>query len=219
MWGKLSRVHVVLFGCLLTAASCLLSMPAVGRPSNQSAFDFPARLGSWQLLERAELEEGELAMLRAHDHWQRIYECPQTNQRIIATLVSGPSGPLVCHQPEVCYARSEFCSHSEIRTWSTPTGADRFRIQTLEPRDVERPAMTICYAWHDGSNWKAPKMPRLQLAGRSSLQRLQVSMRHAPGSTTDAQSVMEEFLLAAVEATQQLQTGIAERPTPSQSSR
>jgi hypothetical protein len=215
----LTRLQAALLGCLLAADSCLLSLVTNSPQSQERALDLPEVLGTWELLEQGQLDESELTMLQAHDHWQRVYRCQQTSQLVIATLVAGASGPLVCHQPEVCYARNEFSSYTETQLWSAPRSEDQFRFQTFEPRDLERPAMTICYAWHDGDRWRAPGIPRLRLAGRSSLQRLQVSMRHPTGSAPDAQQALQQFLMAAVDATHPMQARLAVIPNPSEGSR
>jgi hypothetical protein len=213
MGCTLNRFQIVLLGCSLAAVSSLIT------PSSRATFPphrvlaLPEMLGSWELLEEGQLEESELRILQANDHWRRIYQCRKTKQVVVVTLVVGASGPLTCHQPEVCYARNEFCSHSDASLWTVPDRRDRFRFQTLEPRQVERPALTISYAWHDGDLWRAPTVPRIQLAGCAALQRLQISIRHPTGMAQDARAALQQFVQLAVDATAENQTRVAALPT------
>lgn len=210
MLANPTRFQAALLGFSLAAASCMLSLATDKRRADAPALELPQVLDSWKLLEQGELDEDETTMLQAHDHWRRVYQCQETKQRVVVTLVTGASGPLVCHQPAVCYALNEYSSYSEPRLWNAPQGNDEFRFQTFEPRDLSRPAMTVCYAWHDGHRWSAPQVPRLRLAGRSSLQRLQISMQHPTGCDTDAQAAIRQFLSAAVDATRASESPISQ---------
>ena len=211
---KITRFQAVGMACSVALVSCLV-LPALHPDvSPQCAFDLPATLGSWELLKQGTLQENELKILHASDHWQRVYQRSESKQIVVVTLVVGPSGPLASHQPEVCYARNEFCSYRDASLWNVPNRDDTFRFQTLEPRQVERAAMTIAYAWHDGDSWRAPRVPRVQLSGNSALQRIQITMRHPSGMTHDAQTAMQEFVQFAVEATDELNSRFASRPTP-----
>lgn len=197
---KITRLKVTLLGCGLAFTSCLFTAAFHPAVSLRCAFELPQTLGTWQLLQQESPTPGELRILQATDHWQRVYQCQETEQIVVVTLIAGPAGPLLSHQPEVCYARNEFSTHSDASIRAVPQRHDRFRFQTLEPRQTTQSAMTIAYAWHDGENWTAPRMPRFQLAGHATLQRLQLNMRHPSGHVREAESAMQQFVQLMLDA-------------------
>ena len=56
-------------------------------------FELPPTLGSWQLLEQDVLPEDDLATFDATQHWRRTYQCIETKQVIVATMIAGATGP------------------------------------------------------------------------------------------------------------------------------
>jgi hypothetical protein len=218
MARTLNRFHIVLLGCSLAAVSSLITPSSRATVSPQRILALPEMLGSWELLEEGQLAESELRILQANDHWRRIYQCRKTKQIVVVTLVAGASGPLTCHQPETCYARNEFCSHSDASLWTVPDRQDHFRFQTLEPRQVERPALTVSYAWHDGDLWRAPAVPRIQLAPCAALQRLQISIRHPSGMARDARAALQQFVQLTVNAVEVKQASNTPRLNPTRTS-
>ena len=195
-----THLRASMLGCSLAVAASLLTPTSRSEVPRALTFDAPEVLGCWELQEHGQLRASELRLLQARDHWRRIYRCRETQQLVVVTLIAGPSGPLVSHRPEVCYARNEFCSHSESALWATASRRHEFRFQTLEPRLVERPAITIAYAWHDGDHWRAPVLPRFSFAGHAGLQKLQISMRHPAGATRQASAAIQQFIQLSVDA-------------------
>lgn len=196
----LTRLRATMLGCGLAFTSCLMSTASHPTVPLKCAFELPPILGSWQLLKQESPAASELSILQATDHWQRVYQCQKTQKVVVATLIAGAAGPLASHQPEVCYARHEFCAHSDARIWTVPERRDSFRFQTLEPRQPTESALTIAYAWHDGTNWTAPGLPRFQLAGHASLQRLQLNMRHPGGLSRAAEVALRQFVQLILDA-------------------
>ena len=190
-----------MLGCSLSVAACLLTPPPHSEVSRASTFDVPEVLGGWELQQqRGQLQTSELRLLQADDHWRRIYHCRETQQVVVVTWIAGPSGPLVSHQPEVCYARNEFYLGSESTRWATASRRQDFRFQTLKPRLFERPAITIAHAWHDGNRWQAPDSPRFSFAGHAGLQKLQISIRHPVGTTRQATAAIQQFIQLTIDA-------------------
>ena len=208
------RFQAALLGCGLAVASCLVTPTSHSEVPRQPTFELPDTLGPWELLEQGTLQESELRILQASDHWRRVYQCRDTKEIVDVTLIAGASGPVASHQPEICYSRNEFSSPSDARLWTVPERSDTFRFHTFEPRQFERPALTIAYAWHDGVRWRVPRVPRLQLAGHAVLQRLQRTMRHPSGMARDAQAAMRQFIQLAVDAADARQSRHAPFPTP-----
>lgn len=195
----LTRLPAAVLGCGLTITGCLLmtvSRPAA--PLRVAAFALPDRLGPWTLLKCEQLPSDELKILHADDHWRRVYRQRDTGQYLVATLVVGDGGPLACHHPEICWSRAEFDSFTDSLPWTVPQQTDEFRIQTLLPRQIEQPARTFAYAWHDGDRWRSPEMPRLRLAGYPVLQQLQISMPHPAGMKQKARTALQQFIQLAV---------------------
>lgn len=201
MAGTFTRFQAALLGCGLAATSCLITASSHRAMPQQNAMTLPERLGPWKLLRREDLHESELSILQATNHWRSVYQYGETGQTVIVTLVAGASGPLASHHPQICYSRKEFSSYGDAGQWTVPERNDTFRFQTFEPRQFERPSLTIAYAWYDGDRWRAPVVPRIQLAGHPVLQRLQFTMRHHSGMTRDMRNIMQNFVELAVNAT------------------
>lgn len=197
MTRTFTRFQAAVVGCSLALASCLAAHGWRPDSRQQAAFALPNTLGTWELVEQATLQERQVQILQAGDHWRRVYRCKEHRDVMVVTMLSGAAGPLVAHLPEVCYDQNEFCAHSELQWWTVPQRHDRFCFQTLDPRQLERPAMTVAYAWHDRKRWRAPRYPRFRLAGHGSLQRLQVTMRHPRGMNRRARSAMQQFIKLA----------------------
>ncbi len=214
MAGTFTRFQAALLGCGLAVVSCLITPASHLEVPPHGAFELPETLGSWELLEQGNLQQSELEILHASDHWRRVYRCRETNKTVVVTLVAGASGPLASHQPEICYARSEFFAHGDALLWTVPERSDQFWLRTLEPRQFEQRSLTIAYAWHDGERWMAPRIPRLQLAGRATLQRLQITMRHRSGMAPAARIAIQQFAQLAVDAVDIMQSRPAPVPTP-----
>ena len=208
----ITRLQAALLGCGMAIASCLAT--AASRPNvpQSCAFELPKVLDSWQLLRKENPDQSELRILQSSDQWQCVYQCQDTEQVVVVTLLAGAAGPLASHQPEVCYARDEYRSHSDAHVWTVPERGDKFRFQTLEPRRIMQPALTIAYAWHDGVLWRAPRVPRLQLAGHATLQRLQITMRHPSGMAHDAEATLQRFLRLTLDATDTPQSRVTSPP-------
>ena len=198
--GTTTRLQAALLGCGLAITNCLITSVSHTAAPQPTGFELPEILGSWKLREQAALQPSELSILQATDHWRRIYQCRKNGQIVIVTLLAGAGGPLASHHSETCHARNEFCSHGDTLLWSVPERPDQFRFQTLEPRQVERPALTVAYGWHDGDRWSAPRIPRLQLAGHAALHRLQITLRHPNGMSREARAAMQQFIQLTVEA-------------------
>ncbi|WP_182864767.1 exosortase-associated EpsI family protein [Rhodopirellula sp. JC639] len=190
----MTRSKIAVLGCLLSLTSCLVTSGWRTAPPPRCAFEPAATLGPWQLLERDELEPRELEILQASDHWRAAYRHPQTGQVVVVTLIAGAAGPLASHSPETCYARQEYRSLSDAVVWKLPETSDNFRFQTLHPRNVDQPALTIAYGWHDGTRWSSPRSPRFQFAGRPTLQRMLVTTRHPGGLTAAARQTLQQVL-------------------------
>lgn len=206
-----ARLKAVVVGCALAALSCFATPQSYlerAEPHctfyrctfNRCTFRLNETLGAWDRLEQRELQPSELRVLQARDHWQCVYQHRETKQIVVVTLIAAEGGALTSHVPETCYARKDYCSLSEAIVWNVPDRSDTFRFQTLAPRMIDQPAVTIGYAWDDGRRWTAPQYPRFQLAGHATLQRLLITMRHPNGMGADARQAMQQFLELTVNA-------------------
>ncbi len=200
MTRTFTRFQAASVGCALAVASCLLTPASYCELPHQGACQLPDTVGPFELLEEVTLKQSELRVLEASDHWRRIYQDRDAKNTVDVTVVIGASGPMASHRPEICYSRRDFSLHGDAWLWTVPERHDTFCFQTFAPRQVDRPALTIAYAWHDGDSWRVPRVPRLELAGHAVVQRLQITMRHPHGRAPDARAAMQQFLQLALEA-------------------
>ena len=195
----LNRFTATLAGCLLTTASCLIPANLPRQPERCGQFELPPTLGTWQLLKQDVLPDDDLAIFDATQHWRRTYQCIETKQVIVATMIAGATGPLASHQPDICYARKDYRAiGGQVTHRASLNQADEFQYQTFESRTAGCSALTVAYAWHDGQRWCVPIIPRIQLAGCASLRRLQVTVAHPSGTSLAAQQTLQQFVKLAV---------------------
>jgi hypothetical protein len=194
---EIQRLWAALAGCVLSLISCVL-VPTTAASPQSLVLELPRRIGSWEMLRQDMLGPHELEMLQASDYRRRVYRCQETGRLLTATIVAGPSGPLACHQPEVCYGRNEYCTHSRAWVWRVPEREDEFRLLTLESLSIQQPTLTLAYAWHAEDRWRAPLVPRFQFFGNKTLQRLTVAMPHAAGAEDAAELAVQQFIKLVV---------------------
>ena len=198
---RCNRMSACLLGAALSAVSCVSLPRARQMPTTDVTFELPDLVGSWELISQPAIPPRELEILQADDSWRRIYRCRETDQLLVATLIAGNGGPLSCHLPETCVSRSIYCVGPSTSVWQLLPTQHRFWIQTYFPRQIDSTALTVAYAWHDGLSWRAPQMPRFQLAGHSKLQRLQVTVQHENGRSAEAKAAIQRFVRASMQST------------------
>jgi hypothetical protein len=131
------------------------------------------------------------------------YRNVATEANVIVTLMSGPSGPLAAHTPEVCYS-SKACvidSVPELLEIDLADGTKcELRVVNLVPRNDNHEPLTVIYGWNDGTTWKAPAptWSRAVYAGTQSLVKLQAAIvttgDSSAASTKDRQAQLKKFL-------------------------
>lgn len=163
----------------------------------------PDQIDVWTITKREKISGAALEMLECTANGNLAYRNVDTEANVVVTVMSGPSGPLAAHTPEVCYSSKAYVVDSvpELLEVDLPDGTQcELRVVNLVPRSDNHEPLTVIYGWNDGSTWKAPAptWSRAVYAGTQSLVKLQVAILtngdSSVASTKDRQSQLKQFL-------------------------
>ena len=178
-------------GCLLTLAAIWLS-PSDGNPGS-NLLRAKESTDDWERLEEDRLTSREIILLGVHDHWRWTYRHRATGMLATVTWLRGECGPLVSHQPDVCYRHEALCSDGRATTWKHPGSNDQFRIQSFRGRSISSHSVTVLHAWSTGDGWAAPAYPRLSFAMTNQIQRMQISLHHPTAGHEEARNAIKQL--------------------------
>ena len=171
--------------------------------TQQQIDQLPDQIDVWTITNREEISGPALELLDCTANGNLVYRNVDTEANAIVTVMSGPSGPLAAHTPEVCYSSKAYVIDSvpELLKIELADGTKcELRVVNLVPRSDNHEPLTVIYGWNDGSTWKAPAptWSRAVYAGTQSLVKLQVAILtngdSSVASTKDRQSQLKQFL-------------------------
>ena len=171
--------------------------------SQDQVDQLPDQIDVWTITNREEISGAALELLECTAHGNLAYRNVETEANVILTLMSGPSGPLAAHTPEVCYSSKAYVIDSvpELLEIDLADGNKcELRVVNLVPRSDTHEPLTVIYGWHDGTTWKAPAptWARAVYAGTQSIVKLQVAIAttgdSSVASTKDRQTQLRDFL-------------------------
>jgi hypothetical protein len=94
----------------------------------------------------------------------RRYFSPSRNQYAVTSLISGPSGAVSTHAPDVCYPASGYKTVKEPRREAIDLpggGTARYYVAEFEKRTATRvERQRVRWAWSADGQWDAPDRPR-----------------------------------------------------------
>ncbi len=177
------------FGLVLVAALTVLSGVIHGYMSNRWGLsqdllaaarkleNLPDRFATWELQSSYELGDRVARELQCAGYVVREYRDQETTLPVTVTVLIGPSGPMSVHVPEICLGSRDFTKLDEPRlvVLKGPDAENQeFWCQTFRANNLNGDVCRIYYAWSDGGPWSAPKNPRLTLADRPYLYKIQL---------------------------------------------
>ncbi len=159
--------------------------------SQEQIDGLPDELADWSLVGRAPLDKKVAELLACRSHGNLFYKHATTDADIVVTVLSGASGPLSAHTPEVCYSSQAFLIQPETERLELKLddgSAPQFRVVDLTPRGEHNRPMTVIYAWHDGESWRSPSpgWSRFVYAGTKSLVKVQVAIITTNDASTES---------------------------------
>lgn len=171
--------------------------------TQQQVDEMPDQFDVWTITNRDSLGKAALGLLECTANGNLAYRNVDTEASVVVTLMSGPSGPLAAHTPEVCYSSKAFVIESlpELLELELADGTkSELRVVNLVPRNDNHNPLTVIYGWHNGTTWKAPAptWSRAVYAGTQSLVKIQAAIvttgDSSVASTKDRQAQLKKFL-------------------------
>ncbi len=171
--------------------------------SQQQIDGLPDVLAAWAIVNREPIDEQAIELLLCRSHGNLSYKNSLTQADIVVTVLSGPSGPLAAHTPEVCYSSQAYLIRSEsdqLELKLDDGSVSRFRVVDLTPRGENHKPLTVIYGWHDGNGWRSPSPGwcRIAYAGSKSLVKVQAAIVTTDDasneSVKDRQQQLKAFL-------------------------
>jgi hypothetical protein len=105
------------------------------------------------------------------------YVNEQTGDTVDMVVLVGETGPLSTHSPEVCYSSREYqvVSEPESQKIESAAGPAEFLSMTLSSDGLDGSLLRVWYAWHNGTQWRAPRNARIALRAEPFLYKIQIA--------------------------------------------
>ncbi|MBI2805109.1 MAG: exosortase-associated EpsI family protein [Planctomycetes bacterium] len=159
----------------------------------------PTVVGDWDARD-VTTDHAAFAQAGANAYWMRVYENRKTKTEVLVILMTGRSGKMAVHTPEICYGGAGYeLRETPAAVAFTADGADRFWTAHFAKPGGAVQHLRLFWAWNARGEWKASTVPRWQFLGEPLLYKLYVSRGLEPGPgvapTNDpAAQFLREFL-------------------------
>jgi hypothetical protein len=135
----------------------------------------PMNFGEWVGTD-APLDPKIIRVAEATGTISRVYVNRHTGTRIDVLLLTGPTGPIGSHTPDVCYGGLGYSMQGTANpvriTWGGGS-ADFWNARFEKKAGTDRP-LQVLWAWGVDGDWEASSNPRADFALRSTLNKLYV---------------------------------------------
>lgn len=169
------------------------SMSAAARNVEQ----LPANFGHWRGAGDEPLSDNVVKILECAGYMLRTYVNEATGEQVKAAVLTGPSGTMAVHTPELCYSSRNYTLDGQRTVVEIPRAdgaADSFWTVIFRGNDVNAQSLRVYYAWSTGDRWAAAEDPRFSLAGSPAAYKIQVAAMVPPGSEAGEGDVCRRFL-------------------------
>jgi hypothetical protein len=147
--------------------------------------DVPTRIGSWESISQATINDEFQRIAGLSAYVQRTYRDRLTGASVTMLLMCGEPGPVSVHPPEACYSGQgyEVVAGSrqtvEISLEEALAGSKvkpQFKSARFAKPGVIAPSQPqIFWAWSDDGHWRVPENTRFEFAGSPILCKLYVT--------------------------------------------
>lgn len=162
----------------------------------------PMDVGNWKGTDE-EVNQEEFAASNCDKCVSRVYRNEITGESVSVYLVSGVSRHITIHTPDWCYVGAGFEMESEQEPFTMRCGANvkdaEFLTTTFRKEDrLGSNRLRIFWAFTDNGDWKSPRNPKPEYAGRPAMFKVYLitgaGPRMAQAANSPAVAFGEEFL-------------------------
>jgi hypothetical protein len=176
----------------------------------------PIDVGSWKgqslELDRAQLTIGGIA-----GYLTRNYVNAANGTEVTVLIVTGRSGPISLHPPEVCYAGRGYEMTAQARREVGPipgVAPATFSVGDLVKTDgLQADRLKIYWAWKADGPWMSPGDPRMTFARHPALYKMYVIRKMVEGEKEAHADACVEFLHEFLPACEQALAPTAREPS------
>jgi hypothetical protein len=184
--------------------------------------DLPPRLGPWRLVKTLKMESDVRKSLQCAAALHGIYTNDQTGDSVIVAVLTGPSGPLSVHTPEICYSAADYELAGQRQEWTVlDKRGQSHGLWTIyaSSRHSTRPNLRVVYGWSLGDAWRAVRGPRFALAGVPVVYKLQLTgpardQQREPALSPGRDDPSHDFLARFLTEIQPRLISTSRRPIP-----
>jgi hypothetical protein len=147
------------------------------RFARDTLHDIPRTLGPWRMTQEQVIDERTTRLLQLQAAIHRTYIHRATGRSVSMALLYGPSGPLGVHDPEICYSSQAYELQGRRDRVSIRVGGhvQEFWGLAMRSLDDHQGGLRVVFGWRSGKCWEAANLPRVELAQRGHVFKLQVS--------------------------------------------
>lgn len=159
--------------------------------------ELPDRFGAWRRVQRNELDEIELQMLRPYGYLEGVYVDRETGAQVTCFVLVGPTGETAVHNPEICYSSRNFSVVGERRPAVIDSGQrspDELWSMTFRENNARGNLLRVYFGWSDGARWEAAEGGRYKYAGLPYLYKIELATMVPPDTDLESADPCRSFL-------------------------
>lgn len=158
--------------------------------------EIPRLFGEWSGVP-VDIPARQLEGAGAISHFAHDFRRSGQGPVIRAIILCGRRGQMAVHQPTMCFTGGGWrtANTPDVETL-VPSRGEGFWVAGFTRKVDGLPEHQLtCWAWNDGSRWKAPTNPRFEYAGKPFLYKMYLSAGHV-GDDTEllARKAIQDFL-------------------------
>jgi hypothetical protein len=155
--------------------TCRWGLPAEFQEYAEVVRAIPKQLGSWNFVNDARpMSDGVIEELGVTEYVSRVYS--NGNESVTLLMMTGKTGRLVRHTPDICYGASgnTFLKEPTPVTLDVDGQSHEFRVLPIRPASDLSGDFVVVYGFAHVGKFQSPANPRLTYHGQPAVEKIQV---------------------------------------------